>query len=110
MRHSDSLQLPSFPTRWRPRTREAETWGFPWKQPVLSSVLLSDSLWPHGLQPTRLLCPRDSPGKNTGADCHFLLQGIFSTQGSNLCLLHWQAGLPLEPSGRLQWRQTRPLK
>ena len=30
-----------------------------------------------------------SPGKNTGVGCHFLLQGIFSTQGSNPCLLHW---------------------
>ena len=42
----------------------------------------------------RLLCPRDSAGKNTGAGCHALLQGIFRTQGSNLCLLcllHWQA-------------------
>ena len=29
---------------------------------------------PHGLQPTRLLRPRDSPGKNTGVGCHFLLQ------------------------------------
>ena len=29
---------------------------------------------PHGLQPTRLLCPWDSPGKNTGVGCHFLLQ------------------------------------
>ena len=28
--------------------------------------------------------------KNTGVGCHFLLQGIFPTQGSNLCLLHWQ--------------------
>ena len=27
-------------------------------------------------------------GKNTGVDCHFLLQGIFPTQGSNPCLLH----------------------
>ena len=27
---------------------------------------------PHGLLPTRLLCPCDSPGKNTGEDCHFL--------------------------------------
>ena len=34
--------------------------------------------------------------KNTRAGCHFLLQGIFSTQGSNPCLLHWQAdSLPL---------------
>ena len=30
------------------------------------------------------------PGKNTGVGCHFLLQGIFWTQGLNLCLLHWQ--------------------
>ena len=30
----------------------------------------------------------DSPGKNTGVDCHALLQGIFLTQGSNPCLLH----------------------
>ena len=31
---------------------------------------MSDSLWPHGLEPTRLLCPWDSPGKNTGVGCH----------------------------------------
>ena len=31
-------------------------------------------LRPHGLQPSRLLCPWDSPGKNTGVGCHFLLQ------------------------------------
>ena len=35
-----------------------------------------------------LLCPWDSPGKNTGVGCHFLLQWIFQTQGSNLGLLH----------------------
>ena len=35
-----------------------------------------------GLLPTRLLCPSDFPGKNTGVGRHFLLQGIFSTQGS----------------------------
>ena len=38
------------------------------------------SLQPHGLQPTRLLCPWDFPGKNTGVGCHSLLQGIFLTQ------------------------------
>ena len=38
------------------------------------------SLCWHGLQPTRLLCPWDFPGKNTQVSCHFLLQGIFSTQ------------------------------
>jgi len=33
----------------------------------------------------------DSPGKNAGVGCHFLLQGIFLTLGLNLHLLHWQA-------------------
>ena len=40
-------------------------------------------LQPHRLQPTRLLCPWDFLGKNTGVGCHFLLQWIFATQGSN---------------------------
>ena len=53
-----------------------------------SHSVLSNSLRPHGLQPARLLCPWNSPGKNTGVGCHFLLQGIFPTQGSNTCLLH----------------------
>ena len=48
---------------------------------------MSDSLRPSVLQPARLLCPRNSPGKNTGVGCHVLLQGIFPTQGSNPCLL-----------------------
>ena len=41
-----------------------------------------------GLEPTRLLRPWDSPGKNTGVGCRFLLQGIFPTQGSNPGLPH----------------------
>ena len=36
------------------------------------------------------LCPWDSPGKNTGVGCHTLLQGIFLTERSNLCLLHFR--------------------
>ena len=68
-------------------------------------TVMFESVPSHGLQPTRLLCPRDSPGKNTGAGCHALLQGIFPTQGLNprlLCLLHWQEGsLPLVPPGKL---------
>ena len=47
---------------------------------------MSDSLQPHGLQPTRLLCPWDFPGKNTGLGCHFLLQKIFPVLGLNPCL------------------------
>ena len=34
-------------------------------------------------EPARLLCPWDSPGKNTGVGCHALLQGVLPTQGSN---------------------------
>ena len=49
---------------------------------------MSDSLLPHGLQTTRLLCPWTSPGKNAGMGNHSLLQGIFLTQGSNPALLH----------------------
>ena len=39
---------------------------------------------------TRLLCPTDSPGKDTGEACNFLPQGIFLIQGSNSGLMHWQ--------------------
>ena len=63
---------------------------------------MSDSLCPLGEAP-RLLCPWNFPGKNTGVGCHFLLQRIFPTQGSNpqlLHLLHWQAeSLPLRYLG-----------
>ena len=38
------------------------------------SSVVSDSLWLHGPWPARLLCPWDSPGKNTGVGCHFLFQ------------------------------------
>ena len=48
---------------------------------------MSNSLQPHGLWPTRFLCPWDFPGKNTGVGCHFLFQRIFLTQGLNPCLL-----------------------
>ena len=50
-------------------------------------------LWPYGLQPSRLLCPWDFPGKNNRGGLHFFLPGIFRSQGSNQCLLgllHWQ--------------------
>ena len=65
----------------------------PWVLPCLSSVcvcclVISDSLWPHWLQPARLLCPWNSPGKNAGVGFHSLLQGIVQTQGWNLGLLH----------------------
>ena len=58
------------------------------KSESVSHSVMPDSLRPHGLQPTRLLCPWDFPGKDTGVGCHFLLQWIFPTQGLNPGLLH----------------------
>ena len=60
--------------------------------------VVSDSVWPHRLQPARplFLCPWDFSSQNTGMGCQFLLWGIFLTQGLNLRLLlgkwflyHW---------------------
>ena len=77
-------------------------------QTVQLSVLhdcsvMSNSLWPHGLKPARLFCPWNFSDNNSGVGYHFLLQGIFLTQGSNLHLLrllHWQAdSLPLRNLG-----------
>ena len=73
---------------------------------------MSKSLRPHGLKPTRILCPWNFPGKNTGVGCHFLLQRIFRTQRLNpgaLCLLHWLAvSLPLCHLGTLSSSPTEP--
>ena len=63
---------------------------------MLSRSVVSNSSWSHGLQTTRLLCPWNFPGKNTGVGYHFLLWGIFLTQESNWHLLPWQVdSLPL---------------
>ena len=60
----------------------------PSKRVNVSCSVVPSFLRPHWLQPTRLLCPWDFPGKDTGVGCYFLLQGIFPTQGSNPGLLH----------------------
>ena len=69
---------------------------------VLSCIQLF--VTPMDAKSTRLFCPWNSPGKNTGVGCHALLQGIFPTQRLNphlLCLLLCQAGsLPLGPPGK----------
>ena len=66
--------------------------------------VVSSSLRLHGLNIARLLCPWNFSNKNTGVGCHFLLQGVFLTQGLNPCLLrllHWQGdSLPLMPAGK----------
>ena len=41
-------------------------------------------------KPARFLCPWDFPSKNIGVGSHFLLQGIFPTEGLNLGLLHYR--------------------
>ena len=58
------------------------------QQAKWSRSVVSDSFWPHGLYPTRLLHPWDFPGKSTGVGRHFLLQGILPTQGLNPDLPH----------------------
>ena len=72
---------------------------FALKVKVAQSCLTLQS---HGLQPVRLLCPWNSPGKNTGVDSHALHQGIFPTQGSNsIQSSTLQAGsLPPEPPAK----------
>ena len=100
---------------WAPRWQKFCLWsylGFPYwvmfssaedtlclRVCVLSHSDMCNSLPPHGLQPTRLLCIWNFQARNTRVGCHFLLQGIFRTQGSNprlLHLLHWQEdSLPL---------------
>ena len=68
---------------------------------VLSHSVMSDSLRPHGLQLTRLLCLWDFQGKNTRVDCHFLIKGTFLTQGlelsSPVSLASQADYLPAEP-------------
>ena len=58
---------------------------------ALSCSVVSSCLWPHGLYPSRLLCPWNFPGKNTGVSCHFLLQGIQSN-----CIHHAIYQMPYE--------------
>ena len=60
----------------------------------VSYSVVSDLLRTHGLKPARLLCPWDSPNKNTGVTCCAVLQGIVPTQELNLGLLHWGEGVP----------------
>ena len=52
---------------------------------LFSCSVLSNSLQPHGLQPTRLLQPWDFPSKSTGAGCHCLLPHAHSGTGSLSC-------------------------
>ena len=57
---------------------ESEKWKW-------SRLVMPNSYWPHGLQPTRLLCPWDFPGKSTGVGCHCLLQACMSKSPYKTC-------------------------
>ena len=74
----------------------------------------SNSLQTHKLESTRLLCPWNFPGKNTGVGCHFLLHRLFLTRGLNLSLLHplhWQVdSLPLHHLESLPKQQLHSYK
>ena len=70
------------------------------EKPVLRGSVGSNSATPCPAAHQAPLCPWNFPSRNTGVGCHFLLQGIFPTQGSKLCLLHRQAdSLPLSQLG-----------
>ena len=103
---SDSVQ----PHRRQPTSSPSlgfsrqEHWGgLPFSSPMHESEkwkwsrsVVSDSWWPHGLQPTRLLRPWDFPGKNTGVGCHCLLQCVYRYQLLILCTELDEFGQPEE--------------
>ena len=71
---------------------------------------MSGFLRPHGLEPTKLLCPWDFPGKNTGVGQHFLLQGSIPNPGIEPASPAWQAdSLPLSSQGRSLLENRSPL-
>ena len=91
--HFSHVQLCAIPSLGFSRQ---EHWsGLPFPSPMHKSEkwwsrsVVSDSWWPHGLQPTRILRPRDSPGKSTGVGCHcLLLFHMLATLFSNFSPTH----------------------
>ena len=63
----------------------------------LACSVVSNSLWPHGLWPTRLLCPWDFPSNSTGVGCHFLLHTLVFLPG-RFCT--WRSLVGCSPWGR----------
>ena len=86
----------------RKRLQEKRTIGH-WKVKVkVSCSVALDSAIPWTVA-TRLLCPWNSPGKNTGVGCQSLLQRIFPSQGLSLSLLHCRQILHLLNHHQLEW-------
>ena len=91
------------PLYWPGQAVSQETWEYiltsrltSWESESVSHSVVSDSLRPTGVQPARLLCPWNSPGKNIGVGCHSLLQGNLPNPGikcvswiSRQILYHW---------------------
>ena len=77
----------------------------------VSLSVTSVSLQPQGLNPARILCPWNSPSKNTGVGCHSLLHGILWAQGSNSGLLHCRqiiVWIPRENESEIEVAQMCP--
>ena len=66
---------------------------------AISFSNVSDSVWPHRQQPTRLLCSQDSLGKNTGVGCHFLLRGRSLAYTLFLWKYSWFAMFQVQTTG-----------
>ena len=96
----------------------SSAWKWRWSRSVVSN-----SLWPHGLQPTRLLHPWDFPGKSTGVGCHCLLRlfpswwpylKVILLENNVIPLKHqvfqFQSGTSILPSraGDLSYSEQRP--
>ena len=65
---------------------------------LLNRSVMSDPVRPHRWQPTRLFCPWDSPGKNTGVGCHFLLQCMKVKSESEVAQLYLTLSHPRDCS------------
>ena len=76
--------------------------SYPWRCAKCTACwvasVVSDSVRPHRRQPTRLLCPWDSPGKNTGVGCHFLLQCMKVKSESEVAQSRWTRSDPMDRS------------
>ena len=73
-----------------------------YKTPLISCSVMSDLLQPHRLQPAMVLCPWNSPGKNTGVNSHSLLQQNLPNSGIKPGSPALQAdSLPSQPPSRL---------
>jgi len=76
---------------------ESEKWKW-------SRSVMSDSLRPHGLQPTRLLHPWDFPGKSTGVGCHCLLWSFVLPHFKEIDLPFWVSGVLHQSSEVVLWK------